>query len=90
MDINTFNNKYKEVARQVSKVLSNNNCNSLKDIKIIFDMFLGFPCLIDGQHYMYYDKLYDSIESLPISAKKAMLKRLNYGYADVITLNEES
>ncbi|MCI5892086.1 MAG: hypothetical protein MRZ66_01600 [Clostridiales bacterium] len=76
MDKNLFNTKYKNVSNKVLDVLIDNKCSSLFDIKLIFNMIMGFPYMIDEEgHYTYRGEYYEELKSIPLDGLKALLSR---------------
>lgn len=58
-------NKYKHISDKVIDLLIAENCSSLYDIKIIFNIIMGFPYCIDTEeHYTYKGIYYNSLEEL--------------------------
>lgn len=50
-------------------MLIDNNCSSLADIKIIYNIIIGFPyCINKEGNYIYKGKLYLTLEDLPLEA----------------------
>lgn len=65
---NTFD-KYKAVSKKVISLLIEEKCSSLHDIKIIYNIIMGFPYCIDCEgHYVYKGNLYNDIGELPNDA----------------------
>lgn len=44
---------YKNIATEVLSILVKNNCSSIHDVDIIFNMIMRFPYYIDGIRYIY-------------------------------------
>ena len=66
--------QYKIIANDVLDLLIGQNCSSLRDIKIIYNLIMGFPyCLDEEGHYVYHGEFYDSMKSLPNEAKEQIL-----------------
>lgn len=62
-------NKYKNVSDKVIDLSIAENCSSLYDIKIIYNIIMGFPYCIDTEgHYIYKGNYYNSLEELPLDA----------------------
>lgn len=73
MTINEFNH-YKKLADKIIKLLIKKKRSSLKDIKIIYNIIMGFPyCLSEDGQYTYNGEFYNSMEELPNDAKKDIL-----------------
>lgn len=70
--------KYKKVSSKVIDLLISENCSSLYDIKIIYNIIMGFPYCVDGSgHYIYKGRYYNSIKELPMEALKQLLSISN-------------
>lgn len=66
--------KYKEVANKTLGLLIQEEKSSIKDIKIIFNIIMGFPyCLDEEGSYIFNGEFYDSFEKFPIIAKQEIL-----------------
>lgn len=73
MTINEFN-QYKALSDKVLNLLIQEKYSSLKDIKIIYNIIMGFPyCLDQGGQYVYQGKFYNSLDELPDEAKEDIL-----------------
>ncbi len=73
MTINEFE-KYKTLSDKVLDLFIEEKHSSLKDIKIIYNIIMGFPfCLDQEGHYTYEGKFYNSIEELPDDAKEQLI-----------------
>lgn len=73
MTINEFN-QYKELSDKVLDLLIEEKHSSLKDIKIIYNIIMGFPyCLDQEGQYVYESKFYNSIKELPEEALKDLI-----------------
>lgn len=73
MTINEFE-KYKLLADKVLGLLIEENHSSLRDIKIIYNIIMGFPCCLDREgQYTYEGKFYSSMEELPDEAKQEII-----------------
>ena len=73
MTIIEFEN-YKAISDKVLDLLIAEKCSSLKDIKIIYNIIMGFPyCLDQEGHYTYQGKFYQSPEELPDEAKHEII-----------------
>lgn len=76
MAINEFQN-YKALADKVIGLLIEENHSSLKDIKIIYNIIMGFPyCLSEDGQYTYQGRFYNSINDLPNGAKKEIINHI--------------
>lgn len=65
------------IADNVLDLLIDKKCSSLRDIKIIYNIIMGFPyCLDEDGHYVYEGKFYNSMKELPDEAKKQILYHL--------------
>lgn len=80
--INKDYNYYKKCATEVVNCLSQYGCTTLKDIKVIYNLLMGFAYCLDGQKYIYKGKLYNSIEELPKSAHEELLYKAKYLQCD--------
>lgn len=77
MTANEFKN-YKVLADKVLDLLIQEKHSSLKDIKIIYNIIMGFPyCLEQEGQYTYNCEFYNSINDLP---KEALIQLLPYNY----------
>lgn len=73
MTVNEFE-KYKIIADKVINLLIEEKRSSLKDIKIIYNIIMGFPyCLDQEGHYVYQGKFYNSLKELPDEAKEEII-----------------
>lgn len=73
MTINEFE-KYKLLADKVLGLLIEENHSSLRDIKIIYNIIMGFPYCLDSEgQYTYEGKFYSSMEGLPNEAKQEII-----------------
>lgn len=62
-------NTYKNISDKVIDLLIAENCSSLHDIKIVYNIIMGFPYCIDTEgHYIYKGGYYNSLEQLPLDA----------------------
>lgn len=62
-------NKYKYISDKVIDLLIAENHSSLHDIKVIYNIIMGFPYCIDTEgHYIYKGNYYNSLEELPLDA----------------------
>ncbi len=78
MTINDFK-KYQSISKTISNLLFNENYSNKHDIKIIFNILLGFPYCLDTEgHYTYDGKFYNSLETLPKEALEQILYRLQH------------
>lgn len=69
----SFNN-YKYISNEVLKVLVKNNCSSLNDIKIIYNILMGFPhCINTEGNFVYRGEFYNSMEELPADALEQII-----------------
>ena len=66
--------KYKKLADKVLDLLIEEKHSSLKDIKILYNIIMGFPYCLDvkGQ-YTYNGEFYNSLKELPDEAKQQLL-----------------
>lgn len=72
---NTEFKHYKTISDKVLDLLINEKLSSLSDIKIIYNIIMGFPyCLNEDSSYTYNGEFYDSFEKLPDNAKRELLK----------------
>lgn len=70
--------QYKTIANSVLDLLIVQKCSSLRDIKIIYNIIMGFPyCLDEEGHYVYNGKFYDLMDDLPLEALKDILHRFH-------------
>lgn len=61
--------KYKKISNRIIELLINEKSSSLYDIKIIYNILMGFPYCVDcAGHYIYKGDFYESIENLPLEA----------------------
>lgn len=65
---------YKNIANQVLDILVKNNCSSMHDIDIIYNLLMRFPYCVDGKKYIYDWNIYDNMESLPVDALKQIME----------------
>lgn len=73
MVITDFEN-YKTISDKVLDLLITEKYSSLKDIKIIYNIIMGFPyCLDQDGHYTYQGKFYNSLNELPDEAKEELI-----------------
>lgn len=78
MTINEFE-KYKTVSNKVLDLLIEEKLSSIKDIKIIYNIIMGFPyCLDQEGHFTYKGKFYNSMDDLPLDALNDLLYRLEH------------
>ncbi len=76
--INEFE-KYKTLSDKVLDLFIEEKHSSLKDIKIIYNIIMGFPfCLDQEGHYTYDGKFYNSIEKLPNVAKENIINNISH------------
>lgn len=76
MTIHEFEN-YKIVANKVLDVLIKENCSSIKDINILYNIISGYPYCISAEgQYTYNGKFYNSLEELPPDGLCELLHRL--------------
>lgn len=69
MTISDFEN-YKAISNKVLDLLITEKYSSLKDIKIIYNIIMGFPyCLDKKGQYTYQGKFYQSLKDLTDEAK---------------------
>lgn len=60
-------NKIKEISHKVIDLLVKEKYSSLHDIKIIYNILMGFPYCIDCDgHYIYKGQFYNSMDELPL------------------------
>lgn len=73
MTISDFEN-YKVISDKVLDSLITEKYSSLKDIKIIYHIIMGFPyCLDQEGHFTYQGKFYNSLEELPDETKSELI-----------------
>lgn len=73
MTINEFN-QYKALSDKVLNLLIQEKYSSLKDIKIIYNIIMGFAfCLDQDGQYTYHGEFYNSLDELPDEAKEDIL-----------------
>lgn len=73
MTINEFEN-YKTLANKVIDLLIEEQHSSLNDIKIIYNILMGFPyCISTSGQYTYHGEFYNSFDELPNEAKESIL-----------------
>ncbi len=73
MTIGEFNN-YTTISDKVLVLLIAEKHSALKDIKIIYNIIMGFPyCLDQEGQYTYQVKFYNSSENLPDEAKDEII-----------------
>ena len=78
MTINEFE-YYKMLANKVLDLLIEEKHSSLADIKIIYNIIMGFPyCLCKEGQYTYHGKFYNSLEELPDEAKQEILDHISH------------
>lgn len=78
MTINDFEN-YKAISDKILDLLIAEKCSSLKDIKIIYNIIMGFPyCLDQKGQYVYHGKFYNSLKELPDDAKKEIINNISH------------
>lgn len=76
MTINEFE-YYKTLSNKVLDLLIEEKHSSLKDIKIIYNIIMGFPYCLDSKgQYTYEGKFYNSIDDLPKQALVDILLRV--------------
>lgn len=74
MTKNDFEN-YKTISDKVLDLLIAEKHSSLKDIKIIYNIIMGFPyCLDQEGQYTYHGEYYNSLEELPNEAKDEIIR----------------
>ena len=67
--------EYKHVSNEVLKVLIKNNCSALNDIKIIYNILMGFPhCINSEGNFVYCGEFYNSMEDLPADALEQIIR----------------
>ena len=86
--INKDYNYYRKCATEVLDCLAQHSCTTLKDIKVIYNLLMGFAYCLDGQKYIYKGKLYNSIEELPKSAHEELLYKARYLQCDDVVTNK--
>lgn len=75
MTVNEFES-YKVIANKILDLLIEENHSSLKDIKIIYNIIMGFPyCLDQEGQYVYEGKFYSSLKGLLDEAKEEIINR---------------
>lgn len=68
--INNEFKSYKTLANKVLDLLIEEKHSSLKDIKIIYNILMGFPyCLNREGQCIYHGEFFNSFEDLPHEAK---------------------
>lgn len=68
-------NKYKYVSNKVIDLLVSENSSSMHDIKIVYNIIMGFPYCIDCEgHYIYNGEYYGNLEDLPNDALTQLSK----------------
>ena len=73
MTITEFKN-YQTIADKIIDLLIKENHSSIRDIKIIYNIIMGFTyCLDQEGHYTYHSRFYNSISELPDEAKKDII-----------------
>lgn len=78
MTVNEFE-KYKILSDKILDLLIKEKRSSLKDIKIIYNIIMGFPyCLDQEEQYVYHGKFYNSLKELPDEAKKEIINQISY------------
>lgn len=71
--------KYKKISDKIIDLLIVENKSSLHDIKIIYNMIMGFPYCIDTDgHYIYKGDYYNSLMDLPHEALNQLLFSYNH------------
>ena len=76
MTINEFKS-YKLLADKILDLLIEEKHSSSKDIKIIYNIIMGFPyCLDQEGQYVYEGKFYNSLKELPDEAKKEIINQI--------------
>lgn len=73
---------HKETSNKVIKVLVDNNCSSILDIKIIYNIIMGFPFLLE-HGCLYKGEYYEKLSDLPEEAKKDFKSRYVEGVCSV-------
>jgi hypothetical protein len=64
---------YRQLSKDIVSVLCDNNKSSIYDIKIIYNILMGFPfCLDQEGHYIYHGEYYNSAYDLPQQAKEEL------------------
>lgn len=77
MTISDFEN-YKAISDKVLDLLIAEKYSSLKDIKIIYNIIMGFPyCLHQEGHFTYQGVFYNSLEELPDKVKSEIINHSN-------------
>ena len=61
-------NYYKKCAEKAADCLSEYQCVILKDLKVVYNLLMGFPYCLDGEQYIYNGNLYNSMANLPKQA----------------------
>lgn len=78
MTINDFEN-YKAISDKILDLLIAEKCSSLKDIKIIYNIIMGFPyCLNQEGQYTCEGNFYSSIAELPNKAKEEIINNISH------------
>ncbi len=75
MTINEFQ-YYKKLSSKIIDFLIREKHSSLKDIKIIYNIIMGFAyCLSEDGQYTYHSEFYNSFKELPDDAKEEIAYR---------------
>lgn len=73
---------YKKVCSEIINVLAKNKCSSILDIKIIYNLLLGLPFIL--QHgALYQGEYYEKLSDIPEEAKNQFYQRYNNGVCAV-------
>lgn len=65
---------YQKISNKIIQLLIDEGHSSLADIKIIYNIIMGFPfCLSENGQYTYCGNFYNSFDDLPIEAKEDVL-----------------
>lgn len=69
--------KYKSIADKIIDLLIKEKHSSLKDIKILYNIIMGFPyCISQEGQYTYQGEFYNSLDELPDDAKEEITYQL--------------
>lgn len=76
MTITNFN-EYKRISEKILSLLIDEKHSSLADIKILYNITMGFPYCLDREgHYTYHGEFYNTMNDLPLEAKQYILNDL--------------
>lgn len=78
MTITNFD-EYKKISKKILSLLIDENHSSLADIKILYNITMGFPYCLDREgHCAYHGEFYNTMDDLPLEAKQHILNDLNH------------